>query len=465
MRFFGKPRSSHVSLTPNDSVADTSVVDVSAAIESQGVNPFLLRLLGISAVIAFFDGFDQNVISFAAPTIAPVLNMTPTMIGNVFAVGHVGSMLGGFLFGAIGDRVGRRPAVILAAALFSVLTLTMALTSSYDTLLIVRFAVGIGTGGLLPVCWALCIESVPKGFRSSIVTLVMLGYSAGASLGGPAVLWLVPRFGWQSVFILGGVLSLLATGALIALLPESVRFLTAQGRNRGTIRHILRRMAPALPVPEGARFVLGDEEIQPRRFSPALLFRGELRWVTPMLWLGTVFSSMATFFLTTWTPLVFHALDFSPVEAAAAGSITAIAGALGGLVLMRFTDNYGPIAVAAMPLLAIPLLLVGGLIDVGSTGLLALVGMIAFALIGGHLGMNSIAGIFYPSTVRSTGAGWATAVGKIGSILGPLLAGVILSTNLPTQNIFAIVAACPAILVACLLTIGRVHSRMITRRR
>jgi AAHS family 4-hydroxybenzoate transporter-like MFS transporter len=446
-------------------VADKSRVDVSAVLERQGVSRFLLRLLAISAVIAFCDGFDQNVISFAAPTIAPALHLTPSMMGNVFAVGLVGSMLGGFLFGALGDRVGRRPATLLAAALFSVLTLTVALATSYDGLLMARFAVGIGTGGLLPVCWALNVEYAPKGFRASIVTLVMLGYSAGASLGGPVVLWLVPRFGWQSVFIFGGVLSLVATGALIALLPESLRFLTAQTRNPAAIRRILARLAPAMTVPEDARFVLGDEDVQPRRFSPALLFRDELRWVTPLLWLGTVFSSMATFFLTSWTPLVFHSLGFPAAETAAAGSITAIAGAVGGLALMRFTDLYGAIAVAAMPLLAIPFLVVGGLIDVGSTGLLALVGMIAFALIGGHLGMNSIAGIFYPSALRSTGAGWATAIGKIGSIVGPLLAGVILSTSLPPRHIFAVVAVCPALMLVCLAIIGRIHRRRIAKRR
>ena len=445
-------------------MSDTAVLDVAAALAHQGVNRFLLRVLGVSALIAFFDGFDQNVISFAAPTIAPALGLDPTMIGNIFAMGNVGSMLGGFLFGALGDRLGRRPTAILAALMFSTLTLTVALASSYESMLLVRFAVGIGTGGLLPVCWALNVEYAPKRFRSSIVTLVMLGYSAGASLGGPAVICLVPNFGWQSVFVIGGVLSLLATGALIALLPESVRFLTARDRDHAGIRHILGQVAPAVPVPDGARFVLGDEESKPKRLSPALLFEGTLRWVTPMLWLATMFSSVATFFLTSWTPLVFHALAFPSAEAAAAGSITAIAGAIGGLALMRFTDRHGAIAVAAMPLLAIPLLLIGGLVDVGSAGLLILVAAIAFALIGGHLGMNSLAGIYYPSALRATGAGWATAVGKIGSIAGPLLAGIILATGLPTRNIFAVAGLCPALMLVCLAVLGRIQHGVTSRK-
>src|ERR1700722_17182139 len=100
-----------------------TTIDVSAAIEQQRLNGFLVRLVVVSWIITFFDGFDQNVISFAAPTIAPLYHLTRPMIGNVFSIGLFGTMLGGFLFGWIGDRWGRRPAVIAATLLFGVMTL------------------------------------------------------------------------------------------------------------------------------------------------------------------------------------------------------------------------------------------------------------------------------------------------------------------------------------------------------
>ena len=183
----------------------TTTIDVSALIERQKLNGFLVRLVVVSWIITFFDGFDQNVISFAAPTIAPMYHLTRPMMGNVFSIGLVGTMLGGFLFGWIGDRWGRRPAVIIATLLFAVMTLDFALAGSYGGFLAMRLAVGIGTGGMLPLSWALNIEYAPKRWRSSIVTVVMLGYSAGISLGGPIAVWLIPRFGWQSVFVFGGV--------------------------------------------------------------------------------------------------------------------------------------------------------------------------------------------------------------------------------------------------------------------
>jgi AAHS family 4-hydroxybenzoate transporter-like MFS transporter len=439
----------------------TTTIDVSAVIERQKLNGFLVRLVVVSWIITFFDGFDQNVISFAAPTIAPMYHLTRPMMGNVFAIGLVGTMIGGFLFGWIGDRFGRRPAVIVATLLFAIMTLDFALVGSYGGFLAMRLAVGIGTGGMLPLSWALNIEYAPKRWRSSIVTVVMLGYSAGISLGGPIAVWLIPRFGWQSVFLFGGFLSLLAAIALIAQLPESIRFMVAAQKDGKAIADILRRIAPDRVIPHSARFAMSDEDRIAKHFSPRLLFGGALRWITPMLWVAYVFSSMAVFFLATWTPLVFEALSYSRPEAAAAGSITAIAGALGGLALMRFTDTFGAIAVAAMPALAIPLLLLGGFADVGHGGFMVLIGLIAFALIGGHFGLHSIAGIFYPSAWRGNGAGWATSVAKVGSIAGPLLGGLILATSLPVRHIFALMAVCPAMVLLCMLVVGRLHSRML----
>jgi MFS transporter, AAHS family, 4-hydroxybenzoate transporter len=439
----------------------TTTIDVSAAIERQKLNGFLVRLVVVSWIITFFDGFDQNVISFAAPTIAPMYHLSRPMMGNVFSIGLVGTMIGGFLFGWIGDRWGRRPAVIIATLLFAAMTLAFALAGSYVGFLVMRLAVGIGTGGMLPLAWALNIEYAPRRWRSSIVTVVMLGYSAGISLGGPIAVWLIPRFGWQSVFLFGGALSLLAAVALIVMLPESIRFLVARQQDGKAIAAMLRRIRPDRVVPHNARFVLRDEDNLATNFSPALLFGGPLRWITPMLWVAYIFSSMTAFFLATWTPLVFEALAFSRPEAAAAGSITAIGGALGGLALMRFTDTFGAIAVAAMPALAIPLLLLGGYADVGHAGFMVLIGLIAFALIGGHFGLHSIAGIFYPSAWRGNGAGWATSVAKVGSIAGPFLGGLILSTSLPVRHIFALMAVCPAMVLLCVLVIGRLHSRML----
>ena len=196
---------------------------------------------------------------------------------------------------------------------------------------------------------------------------------------------------------------------------------------------------------------------------PPFCFRGRLRLITPLLWLAYIASSMAVFFLATWTPLVFEALGFTRAQAALAGSMNAAAGAAGGLLLMRFTDNVGAIAITAMPLIAVPLLLIAAFVDVAQAGFFALFAMIALFLIGGHFGLHSIAGIFYPSAYRGNGAGWATSVAKVGSVAGPILGGIILSTSLPVRNVYAVLAVCPVVFAVCIYVVGRMHSRILGR--
>ncbi|MGO8919231.1 MAG: MFS transporter, partial [Stellaceae bacterium] len=444
-------------------MSDRRSIDIAAIVENQRLSPFLVRLVLVSWIVTFFDGFDMNVIAFAAPVLKAEFHLDKVMMGNVFSIGLVGTMIGGFALGWLGDRIGRRPTIILATASFGVLTLAFALARSYEALLALRLLDGIAIGGMVPVCWALNIEYAPRRYRATIVTVIMLGYSAGITLGGPIAIWLIPTYGWPSVFVFGGSLSLLAALVLLPTLPESIRYLALEGRAPERIARLLRRIAPGQPIPEGAAFVVSDEAGVSRDFRVGLLFKDELRWITPLLWLAYIFSSMAVFFLATWTPLVFEALGFSRQAAAGGGSLTAVAGALGGLALMRFTDNRGAIAITLMPLLAVPVLLIAGFVDLGQTGFFVAVGLIGFFVIGGHFGLHSIAGLFYPSTYRGNGAGWAISVAKVGSIAGPWIAGWLLSTALPVRAIFAVMALCPAVFVVAIFGVGSIHAGMLRR--
>jgi AAHS family 4-hydroxybenzoate transporter-like MFS transporter len=222
-------------------------------------------------------------------------------------------------------------------------------------------------------------------------------------------------------------------------------------------------LAPDVQLPAHPRFVVADEDQSSKSFKVSLLFKDELSTITPLLWVAYIFSSMTAFFLATWTPLVFEALGFSRSTAALAATVNSAFGAIGGLTLMRFTDRFGAIAITVMPLLAIPLLLVTGFVDFGETGFLIATAFITLFLIGGHFGLHSIAGIFYPSAFRGNGAGWATSVAKVGSIAGPYIAGLILATSLPVRNIFAVLAICPAVFVVCILIIGIMHTRILRR--
>ena len=438
-----------------------AVVDVSQIIERQKLSGFLIGLVLISWLITFFDGLDSNIISFASPYFGSEYHLTKVELGNIFAMGLLGTLFGGFIFGYLGDKIGRRPAILLAAGSFGVLTMTFSFANSYWSLFALRLLNGIPLGGMLPLSWALNIEYAPKKYRATIVTLIMMGYSLGTALGGPIANKLIPLFGWKSLFIFGGVAALVSTVILVVLLPESIRFLASTGGAVEKIRTILKRVAPEEKIPEQVTFVVADEAGHSRTFKPALLFKGELSRITPLIWMAYIASSFAVFFIVNWTPLVFESLKYNRADAATAATLNSLFGAVGGVLLMRFTDKRGAIAITVMPVITFILLLVAAFVDMSKTNFLFFEAMTGGFLIGGHFGMHSICGLFYPSSYRANGAAWATSVAKIGSVTGPLVGGWVLSTNLPVRHIFAVLAVCPAIFAVCIYFVGRMHTRML----
>jgi MFS transporter, AAHS family, 4-hydroxybenzoate transporter len=433
-------------------------VDVGQLIESQRPAAVLVRLVLVCWLITFFDGFDTNAIAFAAPYLAKAYSFDKSALAKVFAAGGFGTLFGGFLFGALGDRIGRRRAVIAATLTFAILTLLLALSDRYWELMLVRLLNGVALGGALPLTWALGVEYVPTRYRATAVTLIMLGYGIGVAAAGPISVALLPRFGWQSIFIFGGLASLLATAALMAFLPESLRFLAARGADTARLTRVVRWVDPKRQDPQDTQYVLASVAPQERQsWGPAPLFAGQMRWITPLLWFGYVASSMLAFFFTTWGPTVFEEMGLDRSTAAWAVSMNSLAGALGGIALMRFTDRLGVISIAVMPAVSVPALLAIGLAPIAPLSAVIMMGILYVFIGGSHYGIISIAGTFYPTTHRALGTGWMSGIGKLGSVLAPLLGGVLLNSGMPIQKIFAVLAVFPAIFAVCGFTIGRLE--------
>src|SRR5262249_42675999 len=146
---------------------------------------------------------------------------------------------------------------------------------------------------------------------------------------------------------------------------------------------------------------------------------------------------------------VFEAVGLSRTTAAWVMSLNSLAGALGGVALMRVTDRLGPLSLAFMPAAAGALVFAGGFVQVSEWAFVLLMCALAVLLGGSHYGIISISGTFYPTAHRALGTGWMSGVGKLGSILAPWLGGVLLSSGLAAPRVFAILALCPAIFATC----------------
>lgn len=436
--------------------AAARTIDVGEFINSRKLTRFNVILVVVSWLITVFDGFDQMTVSYTMPYMKDVLHLTKVQQGNVFSMGNFGMMAGGFCFAFLGDRIGRRPTVIAAACSFAVLTFLTGFVQDYTQLLTLRFLDGFAIGGMLPLAWALNIEFVPQRMRATVVSLVMLGYSMGTAGAAPITNMLAPKFGWAAVYFAGGIGTLLCAGLLILFLPESIRFLSAKGKRPDLIAKTLNRMSPTLGATAGDTFIVADESLQRTNFKPTQLFSGWLKWLTILLWVGYMLSSLAIYFNANWGPTVIEEIGFPRKDAGELIGLSTILGAGLGLCLMRFTDRFGPFTVAVYPLLAIPILLYIGLGHPSGDVLRVLLVVGPTLISGGHFGILSIAGVFYPSVIRANGAGWATSIAKIGAIAGPAIAGILLADGVEPIYLFALVAICPMVLAVCAIGIGLV---------
>jgi AAHS family 4-hydroxybenzoate transporter-like MFS transporter len=437
------------------------MVDLNTALEERKLGRFGLGLVLISALVIFFDGYDMQVIAFATTRMEKLFHVTNAAFGFALSAGLFGTLVGGVLFGMLADRYGRRPAIIVATACFSVLTFALAFATSLTTLIVLRFFAGLALGGAIPLLWTLNVEFAPKRLRATVITLIMLGYGFGGAFAGPLSTVILPRYDWPGLFILGGVASLIAVAILLAWLPESLRTLAAREGSEDVIIRILRRMGVEAPTdPEAVRILReGPPEAGKRGLTLSALFEGRLRTLTPLIWVSYFASSMAVYFLTNWGPTVLHNLGFSTTGTGWLSFGNSMCGMAGGLLLMRFTDKHGPISIAALPLTAIPLLLVAGLAPASLTQFLFLSLALSLFVAGGHYGITSVISGFYPSHIRASGSGWANAFAKVGSILGPLVGGFILDAHLGKRTPYALLAVCPLVFGVAAVAMGLIERR------
>jgi AAHS family 4-hydroxybenzoate transporter-like MFS transporter len=419
--------------------SDTHTVDVSALVEQQKLGGFALGLIAWCFLIVLIDGYDQVAVAYSAPALIRAWHITAAGFGRVFGVGLFGVLVGSLLLGFCGDRFGRRRTIIYGTLLFGALTIACARASSLEELTVLRFLAGIGMGGVVPNTVALVSEYAPKARRATWITLMFSGFSIGAGGGGAVASWLLPHFGWPVIFVVGGAAALIVALASFALLPESIRFLILNQRDARQIARLAQRLGASERADAHARYVL-DDEATTRRASVAALFGDELRIVTPLLWIVFVLNSLALHFLQNWLPILFSMTNLEPGRAAQVAMMFPVGGTVGALALSRFVDRYGMAVVLSLAVLGCPIAA-----SLGMAMPVALLFAAVFAsgvcVIGTQFGLYAVAGMVYPTTLRSAGVGTAIGVGKLGSVAGSLAGGVLLAMHLPLDRLFVNVSA------------------------
>jgi AAHS family 4-hydroxybenzoate transporter-like MFS transporter len=434
-------------------MADRGVLDVTALIDNRPIGALQLRVLFLCGLAALLDGLDLQSIGLAAPGIIATLHVPPRSFGLVFSAALLGLMLGAFALGPVADRFGRRRILIGALVIFGVFTFCTATATSFEMLLVFRFLAGIGLGGAMPSFISLGSEYAPRRRRAVLVGLLWAGFPLGGALGGVLGSYLIPLFGWPSIFYVGGVLPVLLALLLVPILPESIAFLVARGRaSSAEVATLLGRITGNAPPP-GTGFVLSEARAPglPMRYlftdgrGPSTL----LLWITYFL----IFLMLVT--NTAWSPTLLHAGGMTVPQAALAmaafnaGSV--IGTCLVGLLITRFN------AFASLALLFIASALSFALIGQAAPsviGITTLEGLTGLFLGAGSSGLIAVTAIFYPTASRSTGVGWAMGMGRFGSFVGPLTVGLMVGAGWDITSTYGAVGAPAMLAAACTFLLG-----------
>lgn len=422
-------------------------IDVVNAIDTAGLGKLQLRVALLCGIIAMLDGFDTQSIAFVAPTLKDLWSIDAGAFGPIFGAGLFGLMVGQLILGPLADRIGRRPIILLSTAWFGAFALMTAWADSWNAMLALRFLTGIGLGGAMPNIIALTSEFSPATKRSTMITIMFGGFPLGAAIGALISSKMIPAIGWESVFYLGGITPLVLLIPLYLWLPESVQHMVRAGRPRAQIAALLAKLNPRLAAADDAEFTI--EETTHEGFSLFALFRDGLAYKTLLLWVAYFMSLLMIYFLMSWLPMILR-LSGMPLERALFAAVSLnLGGMLGGMLLGTLLDRFNHfkvlasgyfgagIAIACIGLSeSLPLVLMGFVFAAG------------FAVIGGQTAMNAVAADIYPSRIRASGLGAALAIGRIGSIVGPVAGGLLIGMSISTKSLFAI-GALPTI-VACL---------------
>jgi len=436
--------------------ANGTTLDVAKFLQGLKFTRFHLWILILSCLVTFFDGLDFALIAYTLPYIRDEMHLTDAMTGYVSSAAFLGQMIGSLVGSYVADVIGRRPVILICTVLSAVLTFVTGFAQTPEMLMALRFVGGLTIGGLLAPAWSLNIEAMPAGKRATAVTIIMLGFSVGASAAGPITNFVAPSLGWHYVFFTCGGLTLALAVALQFMLPESARWLVAQRKPRARIMPLLNRFDPGTDLSRYTAFELSDERNvakeagEPFRlrikrmkilipadsanpivrglatFLKAMseLFHGWLAWITPLIWATYFCSSFAIYLKSSYGVLFLEILGVERLNAAWISSAGGIAGAVAGVLLLALTEKRGPGWITLAPLVAIPFTLLVGLGIVLDGPLfipVIFIGMIAVGA--GHAAVISITSIYYPSSIRAMGGGWASFMAKFAAVAAPILGG------------------------------------------
>jgi AAHS family 4-hydroxybenzoate transporter-like MFS transporter len=325
-------------------------ISIGETIDGSPFSSFQFFLCSLCCLVTLSDGFDLSIISVALPKMAEALGVKPHAFGPALVAGQLGPFIGAIIFGMLSDRLGRKWVLIASGVIFGLFTLSTALVSNVNQLAVYRFLAGIGLGGAVPLALALGTEYAPGRVKSTFATILYAGMPLGAVIAGLAAIWLIPNFGWPSLFVLGGIIPLLLTIVLIPALPESLHFLVRRGKRDTKVRKIVAKIAPAIASDSEVEFVSSEKKVSGVSFK--LLFTEGRASITVLIWIAMISALYGAWSLMSWAAVLLHQCGATLTQYAVAGAASGTGAALAMIIMGRLMDKLNPFKVLAVGYIA-----------------------------------------------------------------------------------------------------------------
>lgn len=387
-----------------------------------------LRVLILCGLVVLLDGYDIQTMALAVPSISRQWSIPSANFGLVLAAALIGMAVGAAALAPLGDRFGRRPVLIGSVMLVGLASAATATSTELWHLTLWRFLTGVGLGTSMPNATALTSEYMPPRRRAALVTLMFCNVAAGAIVAGFTAPYVITVFGWQGLFIIGGVLPLALGFLLVALIPESVKYLLARSPDDARIADLLKRTT-----------LEADSETTPAvsttKNSVLILLSRDFRARTLLLWAAFCLNLFAMYLLIGWLPTLLQQAGWPPQYALPGAVLLNVGGITGGLAIAWYVDRRMTTQ-AMVSAYLITALSLGLFVIIPSDSIIwwVLLFSIGIGTSGTQLALNALAAALYPPVVRATGVGWSYSVGRLGAILGPMFGGLMLQAELgPTQ--------------------------------
>ncbi|WP_412516804.1 MFS transporter [Actinomadura madurae] len=432
--------------------------------ESIDRSPFSRRqlfIVGLCFVINAVEGFDIFVMAFSAAGVTTEWGLTGSQLGMLLSATPVGMAIGALFLAPLADRVGRRPFVIWCLVLCGAGMVLAVVAPGYGVLLVARLLTGLGIGGVsagLPVILA---EYTPQRRRGTVIALYAAGPSCGGVIGGVASAFLISAYGWRSPFVVGAVATLVLIAVVVASMPESITFLLAR-RPRNALADANRLLArihqpelSELPARATARESAGN-------IRAAVLGRRAIT-KTLLIWIVFFCTQAVYFFANSWTPKLLQSSGASAGQAAQSGILLNVGGIIATLLFAAFALKLSTRLLSAAALFgAAGSLLLMNVVFGNLSGVLMVAIPLGLCINASMAGIYAIVPDLYPALIRTTAVGWAIGAGRLGAILAPLLAGMLLDRHWTAGNLLVLFTA-PAV-VAALAVLAVTRARRPERR-